>query len=77
MKVLGDTVLRSIARDLTQAVRKNITIDWAVRESVRAQMRLAVRRTLRRYGYPPDREERATQIVLEQAELLGERWAEQ
>ncbi|HEU4324853.1 MAG TPA: type I restriction endonuclease subunit R [Roseiflexaceae bacterium] len=77
VKVLGDDKLKAIARDLTQAVRRNITIDWAVRESVRAKMRLAVKRVLKNSGYPPDKEERATQTVLEQAELLGERWAEQ
>ncbi len=53
----------------------NVTIDWTVRESVRAQLRVLVKRTLRKYGYPPDKQEKATQTVLEQAEVLSESWA--
>lgn len=51
-----------------------MTIDWAVRESIRAQMRVIVKRILRKYGYPPDKQEQATKTVLEQAELLSEEW---
>ncbi|HVW89120.1 MAG TPA: type I restriction enzyme endonuclease domain-containing protein, partial [Gaiellaceae bacterium] len=69
--VLGDEALRTIARELVKAVRANVTIDWAVRENVRAQLRVIVKRILRRFGYPPDLEERATATVLQQAELLG------
>jgi type I restriction enzyme R subunit len=58
---------------LVQAVRRNVTIDWTVRESVRAKLRVLVRRVLRKHGYPPDKQERATQTVLEQAERLAER----
>ena len=54
-----------------RAVRTNVTIDWTVRENVRAQLRVLVKRILRKYGYPPDKQEKATQTVLEQAELLG------
>ena len=75
VKVLGDDTLRAIAQELVETVRKNTSIDWTLRESVRAGMRNAVRRTLRKHGYPPDKEEKATQTVIEQAELLSEEWA--
>lgn len=75
VKVLGEPTLQAIARELVAAVRKNVTIDWTLRENVRAQMRVLVRRILRRHGYPPDKQERATQTVLEQAELFSEVWA--
>lgn len=71
VKVLGDETLRQIAIDLVETIRNNITIDWTVKESVRAKMRAAVKRSLRKYGYPPDKQEKATQTVLEQAELLA------
>lgn len=73
--VLGDDTLRGIARELVTAVRSNVTIDWTIRENVRAQLRVIVKRILRKYGYPPDMEELATQTVLEQAEVLSEGWA--
>jgi type I restriction enzyme R subunit len=75
VKVLGDETLRTIAQELVRTVRANVTIDWTLRENVRAQMRVLVKRTLKKYGYPPDRQERATQTVLEQAELLSQSWA--
>ena len=75
VKVLGDETLRAIAQELVDVVRNNVTIDWAVRENVRAKMRNAVRRVLRRHGYPPDKQEKAIQTVIEQAELLSEEWA--
>src|SRR5213075_2962545 len=75
VKVLGDDNLRMIARELVEMVKKNVTIDWTVRENVRAQLRVLVKRILRKYGYPPDKQERATQTVLEQAEVLSEQWA--
>jgi type I restriction enzyme R subunit len=75
VQVLGNDTLRTIARELVRAVRKNVTIDWTVRENVRAQLRVLVKRILRKYGYPPDKQERATQLVLEQAEVLSEGWA--
>jgi type I restriction enzyme R subunit len=74
VKVLGDETLRTIARELSDTVRKNVTIDWTVRENVRAQLRVLVKRILRKYGYPPDKQERATQTVLEQAEVLSAEW---
>ena len=75
VKVLGDETLRKIAREVAEAVRQNVTIDWTVRENVRAQLRVIVKRILRKYGYPPDKQEKATQTVLEQAEVLCQDWA--
>jgi len=75
VKVLGDDTLRAIARELVETVRKNVTIDWTIRENVRAQLRVLVKRILRKHGYPPDKQEQATQTVLEQATLLSEIWA--
>lgn len=74
VKVLGDETLRTIAREVAEAIRKSVTIDWTVRENVRAQLRVIVKRILRKYGYPPDKQEKATQTVLEQAEVLCSEW---
>jgi type I restriction enzyme R subunit len=70
--VLGEPELLAIARELTEQVRANVTIDWTVRENVRAQLRVLVKRILRKHGYPPDKKARATELVLEQAEALSE-----
>ena len=70
VQVLGDETLCNIARELVETVRNNVTIDWTLRENVRANLRRLVKRTLRRYGYPPDKQEQATRTVLEQAELV-------
>ncbi|MEO6326449.1 MAG: type I restriction endonuclease subunit R [Thermoanaerobaculia bacterium] len=75
VKVLGEPTLTTIARELVVMVKKNVTIDWTMRENVRAQLRVLVKRILRKYGYPPDKQERATQTVLEQARVLSETWA--
>ena len=75
VQVLGDDTLRTIARELVDTVRKNVTIDWTLRENVRAQLRVLVRRILRKHGYPPNKQEKATQTVLEQAEVLSHGWA--
>jgi len=75
VKVLGDDTLRGIARELVETVRNNVTIDWTLRENVRAQLRVLVKRILRKHGYPPDKQEKATQTVLEQAALLSGEWA--
>ena len=75
VKILGDEVLSGIARELVEAVRENVTIDWTIRENVRAKMRVIIKRILRKHGYPPDMQEKATQTVLEQAEVLSEAWA--
>jgi type I restriction-modification system DNA methylase subunit len=74
-KTVDDDTLKTIARELVAAVRTNVTIDWTVRENVRAHLRVIVKRILRKYGYPPDKQEKATQTVLEQAEVLSEGWA--
>jgi len=75
VKVLGDATLKTIARELVETVRRNTTIDWTVRENVRAHLRVLVKRILRKYGYPPDKQEKATLTVLEQAEALSAGWA--
>ena len=75
VKVLGDDNLRTIARELVKTLRANVTIDWTRRETVRANLRVLVKRILRQYGYPPDKQEKATQTVLEQAEQLTGLWA--
>ena len=73
--VLGDDTLKTIARELVETVKKNVTIDWTVHENVRAKLRVLVKRVLRKHGYPPDKQEKATVTVLEQAELLAGDWA--
>ncbi len=75
VQVLGDETLRTIARELVETVRSNVTIDWTLRENVRAHLRRLVKRILRKYGYPPDKQEKATRTVLEQAEVLSAEWA--
>jgi len=75
VKVLGDDNLKIIARELVETVRKNVTIDWTVKENVRAKLRVMVKRILKKYGYPPDKQEKATLTVLEQAELIAKDWA--
>jgi type I restriction enzyme R subunit len=75
VEVMGDEQLAFIARELIEAVRKNVTIDWTVKQSARAKIRIVVKRILRRHGYPPDLQEAATNTVLEQAELLAADWA--
>ena len=74
VEVMGDELLGEIARELVNTVRKNVTIDWTIRETTRAKLRVLVRRMLRKYGYPPDMREKATQTVLEQTEVLTEGW---
>ena len=73
--VLGDETLRDIARELVETVRNNVKIDWTLRENVRANLRRLVKRILRKHGYPPDKQEKATRTVLEQAEVLSAGWA--
>ena len=73
--VLGDETLRDIARELVATVKANVTIDWTVRENVQAHLRVLVKRCLRKHGYPPDKQAKATITVLEQAEVLSEHWA--
>jgi type I restriction enzyme R subunit len=73
--VLGDEKLRDLARVLVQRVKSNTSIDWTIKESVRAKLKVIVKRLLRQYGYPPDMELLATENVLKQAELLADEWA--
>ncbi|MDP2418847.1 MAG: type I restriction endonuclease subunit R [Hydrogenophaga sp.] len=74
VRELADETLKLIAHELTDNLRKNITVDWAQRESVRATLRLMVKRILRKYKYPPDLQEAAVELVLQQAEVLGSSW---
>jgi type I restriction enzyme, R subunit len=76
VKILGDDILRKIALDLTKTIRNSVTIDWTQRESVQAELRLKVKKILRKYGYPPDKEKKATETVLKQAEHIAKNWAE-
>ncbi len=76
VEVLGDETLRGIARELVDTVRDNVTIDWTLRENVRANLRRLVKRILRKHGYPPDKREEATKTVPEQAEALSAAWLE-
>jgi type I restriction enzyme R subunit len=73
--ILGDETLRDIARELVATVKANVTIDWTVRENVQAHLRVLVKRCLRKHGYPPDKQAKATITVLEQAKVLSEHWA--
>lgn len=72
VKVLGDDQLREIAREIAEKVKGNATIDWTIRESARAKLKVLVKRTLNKYGYPPDKQQKAVDTVLKQAELLAD-----
>ena len=74
VRELGDEILAKIAHELTDSLRKNVTVDWSRRESVQANLRLMVKRILRKYKYPPDKQEDAARLILEQAETLCEAW---
>ncbi|WP_102126668.1 type I restriction endonuclease subunit R [Deinococcus planocerae] len=71
VKIMGDDVLREIAHEIAETVRRNATVDWHLREQARAKLRLMVKKVLRRHGYPPDKTEKASQLVLDQAELFA------
>lgn len=75
VRELGDATLKKIAVELTQSLRRTVTVDWAKRETVRARLRVMVRTLLKRHKYPPDRQEEATETVLKQAESLSAEWA--
>lgn len=75
VKELGDDTLKKIAHELTENLRRNVSVDWSIRESVRAKLRLMVKRILRKYKYPPDKQEEAIELVLRQAETLSATWA--
>ena len=74
VRELTDETLKKIAHELAENLRKNLTVDWSARESVQARLRLMVRRILRKYKYPPDRQDAAVELVLQQARALGEAW---
>ena len=71
---IGDDTLKQIAQELVAMLRKNTTIDWTLKEQVRAKLRVYVKKLLNKYGYPPDKQEQATKTVLEQAEVLCKDW---
>jgi len=75
VQALGDETLKAIARELVETVRRNVTIDWTVKESVRARLRVMIKRLLRKYNYPPDRQDNAVKTILEQSEVLCKDWA--
>jgi len=72
---MGDATLKQLATELTEKLRESTTVDWQVRESVRAKMRLLIKRLLRKYKYPPEGQEEAVTLVLEQAEALADSWS--
>lgn len=74
MRELGDETLKKIAHELAESLRRNVSVDWAVRENVRAKLRLMVKRILRKYKYPPVKQDEAVLLVLQQAESLCEQW---
>ncbi|MEX8494541.1 type I restriction endonuclease subunit R [Sphaerotilus sp.] len=74
VKELADETLKKIAHELTENLRKNLTVDWSERESVQAKLRLMVKRILRKYKYPPDQQDAAVELVLQQAKVLGDAW---
>ncbi|MBN1189349.1 MAG: DUF3387 domain-containing protein [Dehalococcoidales bacterium] len=76
VKVLGDETLKTIAREIADKVRKNVTIDWNMKESARARLMVLVRRTLNKYGYLPDKQQKAVDTVLKQAEVLADYWVD-
>jgi type I restriction enzyme R subunit len=75
VRELGDETLKKIAQEVTEKLRNSATVDWQVRESVRARLRLLVKRTLKKYKYPPDQAPEAVDLVMEQAEVLSDQWA--
>ncbi len=75
VRELGDEILRKIALELTEKLRKSVTVDWSVPGSVRARLRIMVKTILKKCKYPPDKQEEATEIVLKQAEVLSAAWA--
>ena len=71
-EVMGDEILMQIAKDLTVSIKKNLSVDWAIRDNVQAKMRMIVKRLLKKYGYPPDKTERALDVVMEQTKKMCE-----
>lgn len=75
VRELNDETLKKIAHELTENLRKNITVDWSARESIRAKLRIMVKRILKKNKYPPDQQDGAVELVLQQMEALGDAWA--
>ena len=75
VRELSDETLKKIAHELTESLRQSLSVDWSARESVRAKLRLLVKRILRKYKYPPDLQDAAVELVLQQAQVMGESWA--
>jgi len=75
-EVMGDENLRDLARVLVEKVRNNTSIDWKLKESIQAKLRILVKRTLRQFGYPPDKTILATENILKQAEMFAEEWSD-
>jgi type I restriction enzyme R subunit len=71
-EIMGEDILKQIARDLTKSIKNSISVDWTIRESVQARMRMTIKRLLKKYGYPPDKTKKAVEIVLEQTKLMCE-----
>jgi type I restriction enzyme R subunit len=69
-EIMGEDILKQIARDLTASIKSNISVDWAIRESVQAKMKMIIKRLLKKYGYPPDKTAKAVDIVMEQTKLM-------
>ena len=75
VREMADETLKKIAQELTLSLRSNLSVDWSARDSVQAKLRLLVKRILRKYKYPPDQQDGAVDLVLQQAKALGEAWA--
>ena len=75
--LMGEEVLVQIAREIAEKLRQNVTVDWSVRESVRARLRLLVKNLLRKYKYPPDEQDEATELVLSQAAVISAELAQE
>jgi len=75
VNLIGDAKLKLIAHELLQSARSNATVDWQQSEMARAKIRVAVKRILKKYGYPPDLETEAIKVVLQQAEASSQKWA--
>src|SRR5690606_13097140 len=74
---MGDATLKQLATELTEQLRKSTTVDWQVRDSVRAKMRILIKRLLKKYKYPPEGQEEAVALVLQQAETLADDWSKE
>jgi len=76
-EIMGDEILKQIAKDLTKSIRNNISVDWSIRESVQAKMKMIIKRLLKKYGYPPDETAKAVEVVMEQTKLMCQNESEE